>query len=153
VPLIWKVPGITQSGSISNSLVSSVDIPKTILNLLDIPERHHPSKMQGFDITPIIENPNNKIRDYCLIMEDEELGPKGPLYCRLNHIITQDYKLTVYEGIKGYGDLFDRKNDPYELNNLWYNENYKDVKINLLDNLIQETLTIQSRYPERVTGV
>lgn len=153
VPLIWKVPGITQSGSISNSLVSSVDIPKTILNLLDIPERYHPSKMQGFDITPIIENPNNKIRDYCLIMEDEELGPKGPLYCRLNHIITEDYKLTVYEGIKGYGDLFDRKNDPYELNNLWYNENYKDVKINLLDNLIQETLTIQSRYPERVTGV
>jgi len=64
-----------------------------------------------------------------------------------------DYKLTVYKGVKGYGDLYDRKNDPDELNNLWDNEKFKDVKIDLLDKLIPENLKVQSRYPKRVRNL
>ena len=152
VPLMWKVPGMTKPG-VADSLVSSIDIPKTILNLLKIRERYHPPDMRGVDISPVLQDPNKKVRDYCLIVEDEEVGPKGPLYCRLNHLVTDDYKLTVYEGVKGYGDLYECKNDPDELNNLWNNEKFKDVKIDLLDKLIQENLRVQSRYPKRVSGV
>jgi arylsulfatase A-like enzyme len=153
VPLIWKVPGLAKQGTTSDSLISAIDIPNTILNLLNIPERHHPPNMQGFDITPILKDPHKKVRDRCLIMEDEELGPKGPLFCRLHHLITEQYKLTLYEGIEEYGDFFDFKNDPHELNNLWNNEEYKDVKVDMLNKLIQENLKIQSRSPERVSGV
>ena len=147
VPLIWKVPGITQEGGESSSLINSIDIPKTILTLLNIKEKYQPLHMQGYDMTPILKNPGKKIRDRVLIVQDEEVGPKGPLYCRLRHLITDDYKLTIYEGVENYGDLYDRKNDRDELNNLWLKN--KDLRLELLDKLIHEDLKIQSRFPER----
>jgi arylsulfatase A-like enzyme len=151
IPLIWKVPGITKP-NISNALISSVDIPKTILNLLNLKERHQPPGMQGYDMTSVLKNPKNQDiepRDCCLIVQDEEVGPKGPLYARLCHYITKDYKLTMYEGVKGYGDLFHRKNDPDELNNLWFNKKNIEIRFELLEGLFQENLKIQSRFPER----
>ncbi|GAI83011.1 unnamed protein product, partial [marine sediment metagenome] len=54
VPLIWRVPGVTKS-VVSDALISSVDIPKTILELLNIKERHRPPGIQGYDMTPAFE--------------------------------------------------------------------------------------------------
>ncbi|MFX0070652.1 MAG: sulfatase [Candidatus Hermodarchaeota archaeon] len=152
VPLIWKVPGLTK-GSISDSLVSSIDIPKTILHLLGIKERFHPPNMQGCDLTLVLKDTTQKVRDHCLIMEDEEIGPNGPLYCRLRHLITEEYKLTIYEGVPDYGDLYHRKNDPNELNNLWFNRDYSDVRLKLLHQLYREDLKSQGRFPKRNAGV
>jgi arylsulfatase A-like enzyme len=149
VPMIWKVPGLTKP-AVTDALVSSIDYPKTILHLLGIPERKHPPDMQGYDMTPVLKDPSKNIRDCLLIEQDEEVGPKGPLFCRLRHLITQDYKLTVYEGIKGFGDVFDRKNDPLELNNLWYNEDFKEKRFELVERLMQECLHVQTRYPKRI---
>jgi len=147
VPLIWKVPSMTKPGIVSDALISSVDIPKTILSLLKLKERHQPPKMQGYDMTPVLKNPRKKIRDRILIIQDEEVGPKGPLYCRLCHLITEEHKLTIYEGMEGYGDLFERKNDPDELNNLWFKN--KEIRNDLLEKLLHEDLKIQSRFPDR----
>ena len=102
VPLIWKVPGLTKS-AISDSLVSSIDIPKTILNLLGIGQRRQPPDMQGYDITPILKDPNKKVRDCCLIEHDEEVNPYK---IRLRHLVTENYKITLYEGLRDYGDIF-----------------------------------------------
>jgi len=64
----------------------------------------------------------------------------------------EDYKLTVYESLPEYGDLFDRKNDPNELNNLWYDNNYKDLRFKLVNKLLNENLKAQSKYPKRIAG-
>jgi arylsulfatase A-like enzyme len=149
LPLIWKVPGLTNQGSVSDSLVSSIDYPKTILNLLGIKERHQPPDMQGYDITPILKNPESRIRDCCFIENDEEIGP---LEARLRHLITEDYKLTVYESTPEFGDIYDRKNDPYELNNLWYDDDFKEKRFELLDKLLHQNLKAQTHYPKRVAG-
>ena len=151
VPLIIKVPGLTKPG-VSDSLISSIDLPKTILNLLKIKESHQPQDMQGYDMTPILRNPHDKLRDCVLIENDEEVGPLGPLYVRLRHLITEDYKLSIYEGLKDHGDLFDRKNDLDEMNNLWYDDNFKDLRFELVNKLLQENLKIQTRYPKRLAG-
>lgn len=148
IPLIWKVPGLSE-GSICNSLVSTIDLPKTILNLLNIRERYHPPDMQGFDITPTLQNPKISIRNSILIENDEEIGP---LESRLRHLITKDYKLTVYENTPEFGDLYDRKNDPDELNNLWDNLNYRDKRCELLNLILRENLKAQSKYPKRMAG-
>jgi arylsulfatase A-like enzyme len=148
IPLIWKVPDVTIPGSVSSSLVSSIDYPKTILNLLGIKKRDQPN-MQGVDITPILKYPEEKIRDCCLIENDEEIGP---LTSRLRHLITEDYKLTIYEGMDNFGDIYDRKNDPDELNNLWYNDNFKEKRFELVNKLLQENLKAQSRFPKRIAG-
>jgi arylsulfatase A-like enzyme len=149
LPMIWRIPGVTKPEGISNSLVSSIDYPKTILKLLNIPERHHPPDMQGYDITPILGDPSRKIRDFVLIENDEEVGP---LISRLRHLITEDYKLTVYESKPEFGDLYHRKDDPQELKNLWYNENLKDVRFKLVNKLLNEVLKAQTKYPKRIAG-
>ncbi|MFW9950024.1 MAG: sulfatase [Candidatus Thorarchaeota archaeon] len=148
VPMIWKVPRIAKP-AVSNSLISSLDISKTILNLLKINEKDHPSDMQGIDITPILKNPNMKLRDCCFIEHDEEIDNFN-LQVRVRHLITEDYKLSVYENQKGYGDLYNRKDDPNELINLWYNEKYKDVRYEMVETLLFENLKAQSRYPKRL---
>ncbi len=149
LPMIWKVPGLIKPGSVSDSLVSSIDYPKTILNLLKIPEHHHPPDMQGFDMTPILKNSNERIRDYCLIENDEEIGP---LISRLRHLITENYKLTIYEGMENFGDIYDRKKDPEELHNLWYDKDFKEKRFELVNKLLQENLKAQSKYPKRIAG-
>jgi arylsulfatase A-like enzyme len=149
LPMVWRIPGVIKAGGISNSLVSSIDYPKTILKLLNIPERHQPPDMQGYDITPILRDPKQKIRNSVLIENDEEVGP---LISRLRHLITEDYKLTVYESMPEYGDLYNRKDDPQELNNLWYDKNSKDVRFKLVNNLLNEVLKAQTKKPKRIAG-
>ncbi len=145
VPLIWKVPGITRPG-VSDSLVSSIDLSKTILNLINIGKKQQPPDMQGVDITPILKDPNERVRDNCLIEEDEELMD---FKIRVRHLITENYKLTVYNSVKSYGDLFDRKKDPLELNNLW--DSNPELRHKLIEQLFWENLNAQSRYPKRLS--
>ncbi|MFX0189065.1 MAG: sulfatase [Candidatus Hodarchaeota archaeon] len=151
IPMIWRVPGLTKPG-VTDALMSSIDYPKTILNLLGIKPNRQPPDMQGYVMTPVLKEPENlekQPRDCCLIENDEEIGP---LYVRLRHLITKDYKLTIYEGQKDFGDLFDRKIDPDELNNLWFDDNYKDARFYMVNRLLQETLNVQTRYPKRLAG-
>jgi arylsulfatase A-like enzyme len=148
IPLIWKVPGLSKP-SVSNALVSTIDLPKTILNLLNIKDRYHPPGMQGYDISQLLEDPSKRVRDCVLIENDEEIGP---LDSRLRHLITDDFKLTIYEGVDNFGDIYDRKNDPHELNNLWNEDNYRDIKFNLVNKLLQENLKAQTKFPKRIAA-
>jgi arylsulfatase A-like enzyme len=159
VPLIWKVPGITKTGAVSDSLVSAVDLAPTILNLSNIDKKEIPLDMQGIDITPVLKDPSEKVRDACLIEVDEadirnkdpkmvKRFPFDPLEMRLKSIVTERYTLTVYNQLHGYGDLFDRKNDPDELNNLWYSE--PELRHELVDKLLHEVINAQSLYPKKM---
>jgi arylsulfatase A-like enzyme len=143
VPLLWKVPGLTKK-SVSDSLISSVDIPKTILHLLGIKERRHPPNFQGYDMSSVLEDPSKKVRNCCLIEEDEEVSN---IRIRLRHLVTEDHRITLYNGINDYGDIFSTKNDPDEVNNLWDKD--KELKHNLVKKLFFENLKLQSRYPKR----
>ncbi|MHA1913360.1 MAG: sulfatase family protein [Promethearchaeota archaeon] len=147
VPFIWKVPGVTKP-AITDSLASSIDISKTILNLLNIPKEVQPPDIQGKDLTPILTDPLEKVRDFCLVEHDEEIEMLK-VNTRLRHFITKDYKLTVYNRLPGYGDLFDRKKDPHELNNLWYDEDHQQIRHELMEQLFHANLNAQSRYPKR----
>jgi len=159
VPLIWKVPGITKPGTVSDSLVSAVDLAPTILNLSNIDKETIPLDMQGIDITPVLKDPSEKVRDSCLIEVDESdirakapknknKNPFGNLEMRVKSLVTERYTLTVYNKLHGYGDLFDRENDPDELNNLWYSN--PELRLELLDKLVHEIINAQSLYPKKM---
>ncbi len=151
IPMIWRVPGLTKPG-VTNSLMSSIDYPKTILNLLRIKKSQQPPDMQGYDMTSVLKEPENhklQPRDCCLIENDEEVGI---INVRLRHLITEDYKLTIYEGLNDFGEIYDRKKDPYELNNLWNDISLRDKRFELVNKLLQENLKAQTRYPKRIAG-
>ena len=90
-----------------------------------------------------------KVRDFCLVEHDEEIE-QFRTKIRIRHLITENYKLTLYNGFPGYGDLFSRKDDPLELHNLWYDENYSKIRNNLVEKIFHENLNVQSRYPKRL---
>ncbi|MFX0037984.1 MAG: sulfatase [Promethearchaeota archaeon] len=151
VPMIWRVPRITKSG-ITDALMSSIDYPKTILNLLGIKGSQQPPDMQGCDMTPVLKEPESlkkQPRDCCLIEIDEEIGIMN---ARLRHLITKDYKLTVYRGLNDFGDLYDIKTDPFELNNLWFDNHFKEKRFELINKLLQENLKAQTKFPKRIAG-
>ena len=54
--------------------------------------------------------------------------------------------------MEGFGDLYDRKNDPHELRNLWDVKQYEEVKNRLVDKLLHEVLKNQTRNPKRIAG-
>ena len=157
VPLIFKVPGVTKAGSVSDSLVSAVDLAPTILNCCGIAPEAQPPDMQGYDVTPILKDPNRKLRDNCLIEVDElDTGKvdrwqspslKSMPVGRLKYLITDRYSLTVYDGFPGYGDLFDLQEDPHELNNLW--DTNPDLRHEMVEKLLFEVIKQQSIYPKK----
>lgn len=144
-PMMRRVPGITKPAVI-DSLMSSIDIPMTILKLLGIRERHYPPEMQGFDITPFLKDPQSEVRDCSLVEHDEDIKVHS---VRLRHIITKDHRITLYRDLEGFGDMYDRKNDPDELNNLWDKD--IDLRKKLIYKLCIENMKARSHLPQRVS--
>ncbi|MHA1730646.1 MAG: sulfatase family protein [Promethearchaeota archaeon] len=151
IPLIWRVPGVTPRGAVSDALISSVDYPETLLALLGVRKKFHPPGMQGVDATAVLRDPSGdaRVRDACFIEADEEVGP---LVSRLRHLVTEDFKLTIYEGHEGFGDLYDRKDDPHELTNLWNEPDMRETRAKLVQKMLHEMVRVQSRFPERIAG-
>jgi arylsulfatase A-like enzyme len=144
MPLIWKIPNLTKS-TVSDSIVGTVDLPKTILNLLGVNKKLHPEGMQGYDITPIFLEPNHKIRQQVLIEHDEEIA-QDKIF-RLRTLVTGKHRLTLYDGYDGIGDIFDYKNDPNEINNLWNSD--KELRNKLMEKLLREIINLRPRLPKR----
>lgn len=149
IPMIWRVPDCKPA--VSEALITQVDYPVTLMNMVGIKKRQLP-EMQGMNMLPVLQSPNDSSvepRNCVLIENDEEVGR---LNVRLRHLVTKEYKLTMYEGYPHHGDLFDRKSDPYEMNNLWYDKKLKDLRFQLVNQLFQECLKNQSRLPKRIAG-
>ncbi len=146
VPLIWKVPGVTPKGVVSDSLVSAIDLAPTILKLSNISKRIPPD-MQGLNITRVLKDPTKKVRESCLIEVDEADISMGYLGSRVKYLITENYSLTIYNGLKEHGDIYDRVNDPLQLNNLWYTK--PELRYELVNQLLHEVINAQSLYPKK----
>jgi len=153
IPMIIKVPGMT-AGGVSDSLISSVDLAPTILNLCKVEKEKQSPDMQGIDVTPILENPESEVRDCCLIEVDEydrdvanSTAKFQPAAGRLKYLMTGRYSLIVYDGFPGYGDLFDLQEDPNELNNLWDKD--PELRSELVEKLLMEVIKQQTFYPKK----
>ncbi len=144
MPLIWKIPDITRS-SASDSLVNTVDLPKTILNILGIKKKDHPTLLQGNDITPILNDAKKKVREHLLIEHDEEIAKDKIM--RLRTLVTEKHRLTIYDGYDNLGDIFDYESDSGEINNLW-NKN-KELRSKLTEKLLREIINLRPRFPKR----
>ena len=108
--------------------------------------------MQGYDLTPILKDPKSDVREFVIVEEDEELPmlQRGlDTNIRMRTLMTKTHKLTVRQGYPNYGELIDLKNDPLEVNNLWKDENSRELRLELTNKLIHEILNLQSRFPKK----
>jgi arylsulfatase A-like enzyme len=77
-PLIVRMPGGTHGGTRRQAIVQTVDLLPTILSALDLPPHE---AAHGFDLLPVIQGDQAKVRDFaCLGMDVEEYAIRTHLW-------------------------------------------------------------------------
>ena len=127
VPLIFKGPGVPK-GKITNSFSYLFDIYPT---LCDFANADIPKTVEGKSLKPIIEGKVNRVRDTVFFA-----------YKNFQRAARNDrWKIIKYNvNNKITTQLFDLKNDPYEITNLADDPKYKDVLADMNDLLDQEMI-------------
>jgi len=125
VPLLIKLPESKRAQSTSELLIGPMDLMPTILSLLDI---HPPQCVQGLDLS----------RDILAGREDTvESIPLMYFAPAWRGVYTKRYTYArgdiwappgASAAQMSANVLYDREEDPYELDNRFYDESYKDVK-------------------------
>jgi len=162
VPLLIRVPGITDQNPIIKKPVSHIDLVATLLDILDQP---HEGRTQGKSLYPVIkgeqELQNNDVFIEYLngavssdgqfkgVTLTDDLRKKGmatyPTPTQERTLITEDlWRLTLIES--GEPELYDLNTDPHERNNLYHNPNYADQ----VSTLTKKMQTWQMEYGDTV---
>lgn len=141
VPLIASWKNHIPSNKVNTSLQSLVDIPTTFFGLLGLEKPH---EMTGLNEAEVWLGLKDKLRDHIICEHRHEATT-----VHMKTYVDERYKLTVYYN-KTYGQLFDLKEDPKELNNLWEEEDYKEIKQALFLKYIWAEMGKESMWMPRI---
>ena len=116
IPLIVKDFRNTdhQTTRISDQQVSLMDVGPTILQYAGVPL---PSCLEGHSLKGFLD-------------QEEELENQEYVFSEDNYLImirSREYKMVYYID-QTYGELYDLRKDPHELDNLYTNPEYQDIK-------------------------
>ena len=132
VPFSVAGPGIEPGRS--DSLVCSLDLGDTILDLCDV-DGYYGS--QGKSLVPILDNPTVEVRDDLLIEEDQiRDGLNAGVQPRMRTLLTKDARITRYQNLDRH-DLYDLANDPTEVENKWLDPGAKTLRDEMGDRLTE----------------
>ncbi len=122
IPFLIKYPGSPTNFQV-DGIVESVDLFPTLCELCNI---EVPKCVDGVSFVPVI-NGENMGKAYSVCEFD------FPIYTnRVNAIRTRQYRM-VYYGKDQQGELYDTAKDPMELHNLYEEQNYREIRLSLLE--------------------
>ncbi|MBW8243591.1 sulfatase [Muricauda oceani] len=130
-PLLVKWPGKVKPGTINTDLVSNIDFAETFL---DIAQTDIPGDMQGKSLVPILEGetPEDWRNEHYYHYYEH---PSEHDVRRHYGITTDRYKLIHFYYDLDKWELYDLKNDPSEMNNIYGDPDYADVQAKLHEDL------------------
>ncbi|MEK6645247.1 MAG: sulfatase-like hydrolase/transferase [Candidatus Firestonebacteria bacterium] len=127
IPFIVRYPGKVPAKKESSSLQSLIDLAPTFLSICGI---NIPASMTGVDQKDVWFGKRDKIREHIIVENRHE-----PTTIHLKTYINDRYKITAYYN-RNYGELFDLKKDPQEINNLWNKKEFSKLKSDLIMKLL-----------------
>ena len=133
VPLLVRWPGVVKPGTEVREMVSNIDTFASILGILKVPP---PSdyKQEGKDFSPILRGEKVAWRDAIFAQYD----PHNGLKANMRTIRTERWHLVRQYMKNGQPDeLFDLKNDPEELRNLYDDAKHREVREQLQQRLTE----------------
>lgn len=139
VPTIWRIPGMAKAQT-SPALVSTVDLSPTLLDLAGVPI---PDGTQGVSYKPVLTGEADHVRDWAYIEYDESY-----IDDRLRQIRSHDWAITAHASRRD-GLLFDLREDPDELRNLWDSPDHGATKNELLAELFHQTAQADDWLPRK----
>jgi hypothetical protein len=126
VPLIFSNPKLFPEGQTTDALAALVDVVPTLASLVGA---HDPAAFQGQDLTPVLADPAASVQDCVHFTSDDDTWPLrwGGAGC-IRAIIERDWKYAVYYDPYGGAaceyEMYDLRNDPFEVINLAHEENW-----------------------------
>lgn len=142
VPLAIATPEPQHEPGRTSSLVSTLDLAQT---LLDLTGQRPFEGMQGHSLRPLLEpgGGDHSIRSGVLIEEDQPVdlhglgGTGGRL--RMRTLVTDEARITAYQG-STEGELFDLREDPDELHNLWHEPSATELRTRMTGELLESLM-------------
>jgi len=116
VPLLVRYPRLVQAGTTIDRFALGIDLAPTLLELARVKARH---KMDGRSLVPLLrgEDPG-KWRSSLLVEYYTDTVFPRVLNMGYKAVRTNRYKYIHYTDLDGMDELYDLKNDPYEMKNL-----------------------------------
>ncbi len=146
IPILIYAPGVTEPGTHTRQLAETVDLYPTLASLAGLPQPNAPQPIDGADLTPVLKNPNERVRDYAY-----------HAYNKRSHLgralRTERYRIvewTPHSNVRGdlVYELYDYEADPLEKKN--WAEAKPDILAEMKALLEQEPpAKPQVRKPER----
>ena len=157
VPFIWRAPG-GPAGQAVDTPVSLIDLVPTVLDYAGVDRSSFDVRRYGRSDRPTL--PGRPLKE-CIdrgeaaavrpvLIEYDEDGLPGPML-RMRTIVRGQYKLSVYSGLDE-GLLFDLAADPHETANLWGEGAYRDLRGELLHELVSELARTDRLDVTRISG-
>lgn len=148
VPLIVSWAGTLQGGRRSNALVELLDLAPT---LLDVAGLGASEGMQGRSLLPLLRGEaslDEHLPDvYCEYLSAMPWHHDPAPYATM--VRTRDYKIVSMHGLDG-GELYDLGDDPDETVNRWHDPDYREVRLAMLERLVDRIALTADPLPERV---
>jgi len=147
VPFIIRWDGMVKKGAVIDSPVELIDIAPTIAGLTGITAAF---QKHGESLVPILTGQSFEREKKFVKCEYYEPGNPYGDYSSIETFATMhfdgQYKLIVYHGYE-FGELFDLKNDPCELDNLWNNDDYAAIKNRLIKDAFDTAIKVSDQGP------
>jgi arylsulfatase A-like enzyme len=113
IPLLLRYPKLIRPCSEREQLVLNIDIAPTLYELAGVTP---PIKMHGKSLVPVLLNPEAEHRtDFLAEYFFEKVAPR---HAEWQAVRSDRWKYIHYVDLEGMDELYDLKDDPYELNNL-----------------------------------
>ncbi len=171
VPYILRWPGKYDQGTVNDQLVSSVDLLPTFLEAAGIPLPEN-SVFDGISLMPMLDDPGKPVREtvyaesglarsindgrwkYIAFRYPDDVLEKmrtgeinyAPNYLNLEKQAHSSIAMEYYPAYFDPDQLYDLRNDPYEQNNLAYEEEYQDKLNEMQEKLRNYLVTFDHPY-------
>ncbi|RMG26479.1 MAG: DUF4976 domain-containing protein, partial [Bacteroidetes bacterium] len=129
-PLLVKWPGVIEPGSKNTQMVQNLDFAQTFLEAAGITP---PEDMQGESLIPLFKGETKNFREAVYYHYYEY--PSVHMVKRHYGIVTEAYKLAHFYYDVDEWELYDRKKDPMEMNNVYDDPAYSEVVARLKEDL------------------
>ncbi|MFC2129396.1 sulfatase [Bacteroidota bacterium] len=122
-PLLIRWPGVTEEGATCDEMVQNLDFAQTFLEIAGIDA---PEDMQGESLIPLLKG-DVKGWDRDAVYYHYYEYPGAHMVKRHYGIVTTEYKLVHFYYDVDEWELYDRKNDPMEMKNVYNDPEYAEV--------------------------
>ncbi len=129
-PLLIKWPNVVSASTTNTQMVQNLDFAQTFLEAAGITA---PEDMQGESLMPLLKGNNEGFRDAVYYHYYEY--PSVHMVKRHYALVNEDYKLVHFYYDVDEWELYDRKKDLQEMNNVYDDPTYADVVIDLKQKL------------------